>query len=283
MKRSIPCTDSLSAMSLCRRALIFSAMSAGRLVIGQAIDQQPIVNVRLGPPANALPQVGAEISLLEGARKEMESTHLQELDLAFATAVKHATSSIPEVVSSALGRVRAHTTQTAVSLLEVRSGAVDTPGQRFSIEVLSPHEPDVAIKTQLEQMERKRSTDEGHVFQQAVREFGALETIFTNEVLAQLNTQATGLGVHKSVGFLQTSKGTRRSGSVDLPSSLNVRLSASAQPFPTIEGLALAMGDRRDASEGVVRKRILELESQFFRAANDLLRDALRAGSSDTR
>jgi hypothetical protein len=279
----LPCIESLGAMSLFRQTVIFSVMSSGRLVIGQAIGQQPIVNVRLGPPANALPQVGAEISLLESARKEMESTHLQELDLAFASAVEHATSSIPEVVSSALGRVRAHTTHTAVSLLEVHSGDVDTPGQTFSIEVLSPHEPDVALKTKLEQMERKRSTDEEHIFQQAAREFAALETIFTNEVLAQLSTKATGLELHKRVGFLQTSRDTRRSGSADLPSSLNVRLAASAQPFPTIEGLALAMGDRRDASEGVVRKRVMELESQFFTAANDLLREALRAGLSGNR
>ena len=92
-------------MSLFRQALIFTVVAEGRLVMGQTSDQLPIVNVRLGPPANALPQVAAEISLLEGARKEMQSAHLQELDLAFANAVKHARTTIPEVVTSALGRL----------------------------------------------------------------------------------------------------------------------------------------------------------------------------------
>ena len=270
-------------MSLFRQALIFTVVAEGKLLMGQTSDQLPIVNVRLGPPANALPQVAAEISLLEGARKDMESAHLQELDLAFANAVKHARTTIPEVVTSALARVQAHTTQSAMSLLEVHDGReghgdVGMAVQRFAIEVLPPHEPDVAIKAKLDQIEQKRSRDEEHIFQQAVREFAALEIIFTNHVLAQLSAQVNGSSLHRSVGFLQTSKGMRRLGSIALPSSLNIRLSASAEPFPTIEGVALAMGDRRDASEEVVRNRVLELESQFFKVANDLLRDALRAG-----
>ena len=59
-----------------RQALLFSVATSGRVVAGEAIDQLPIVNVRLGPPANAQPQVAAEISLLEGARKDIETTHL---------------------------------------------------------------------------------------------------------------------------------------------------------------------------------------------------------------
>ena len=274
-------------MSPIRHSLVFSVVALGRLVIGQAIDELPIVNVRLGPPANALPQVAAEISVLEGARKNMETIHVQELDSAFENALKHASITVPEVVNSASGHANGHSTQRAMSLLEFHSGRkehvdLDSAVQSFAIEVLPPHEPDVAIKSKLDQIEQTRSTDEEHIFQQAVREFAALEIIFKNEVLAQLSAQASGLESHKSASFLQTSKGMHRSGSFDLPSNLNVRLGASAQPFPTIEGLALAMGDRRDASEGVVRNRVLDLESQFFKAANDVLREALRAGLSGT-
>ena len=268
--------------SICQ-TLIFGVVASGKLATGQAIDQLPIVNVRLSPPANALPQVAAEISLLEGLRKEMETTHLQELDLAFARAMKHATDTVPSMVASALGRVQGRTKQRSTSLLEVHDehrshGDVGLAAQEFAIEVLAPHEPDVAIKAKLDQMEQKRSKDEEHIFQQAAREFSALERVFTNEVLAELGAQANGLEPHKSIGFLQTSTANRHSEFVDLPQGLNVRLSASAQPFPTIEGLALAMGDRRDAGEDVVRSRVLELESQFFSTANNLLREALRAG-----
>ena len=266
-----------------RKLLIFGVVASSKLATGQAIDELPIVNVRLGPPANALPQVAAEISLLEAARKDLETAHLQELDLAFARAMKHASDAVPAVVTSALGRVQGPAKQRSTSLLEVHDGregygGVDMAAQRFAIEVLAPHEPDVSIKAKLDQMEQKRSTDEEHIFQQAAREFAALEAIFTNAVLAELDAQASGLGPHKSTGFLQTAKAKHRAGLVDLPQGLNVRLSASAQPFPTIEGLALAMGDRRDASEDVVRNRVLELESQFFNAANNLLREALHAG-----
>ena len=264
------------------QALTFSVVVSGHVVAGDAADQLPIVNVRLGPPANALPQVAAEIALLEGTRKDLETTRLRELDLAFQHAVNHASSTLSEVISSAVGRVPKLKTHTATSLLEVHDGHAvgDDAAQSFAIEVASPHEPDIAIKAKLDQIERKRSADEEHIFEQAVSEFAALETIFTSEVLAQLRAHGNGLGARKVSGFLQASNGVRRSGSGDLTPGVNVRLSASSQPFPTVEGLALAMEGRRDASEDVVRNRILELESQFFKTANDLLRDALRTSLS---
>lgn len=269
-----------------RQALI--SIAVGRLAVGEEVDQLPIVNVRLGPPANALPQVAAEISLLESARKDVESTRLQELDLAFQQAVNHASSTLSEMIPSALGRISKHPAQHATSLLEVRNELVGkdnddaAPAQTFAIDVRSPREPDLAIKAKLDQIEQKRSIDEGHIFEQAAREFAALEKIFTSEVLAQLNAHAAGSVARNAIGFLQTSKDMRRSGSGGLPEGLNVRLSASAQPFPTIEGLALAMEGRRDASEEIIRNRILELESHFFETANGLLREALRGGSPGT-
>ena len=267
-----------------RQSLIFSVVAFGHIAAGDAVDQLPIVNVRLSPPANALPQVAAEIAILESARKDMETTHLQELDLAFQHAVNHASSTLSEVLTSALGRVPKLKARKAASLLEVHDGLAvrDDVAQSFAIEVRPPHEPDIAIKAKLDQIERKRSADEEHIFEQAVSEFAALETIFTSEVLAQLHAHGNRLVAHKAIGFLQASKGMRRSGSGDLTPGLNVRLSASAQPFPTVESLTLAMEGRRDANEDVVRNRILELESQFFTTANGLLRDALRTSLSDT-
>ena len=130
-------------MSPIRHSFVFSVVALGRLVIGQAIDELPIVNVRLGPPANALPQVAAEISVLEGARKNMETIHLQELDFAFENALKHASITVPEVVNSALGHVNGHSTQRAMSLLEFHSGRKEhvdlvSAVQSFAIEVLPP-------------------------------------------------------------------------------------------------------------------------------------------------
>ena len=266
-----------------RQALLFSVATSGRAVAGEAIDQLPIVNVRLDPPANAQPQVAAEISLLEGARNEMETTHLHELDLAFQHAVNHASSTLSEVISSALGGVPKLKTHKATSMLGVRDGLAgrDDAAQSFAIEVLPPHEPDVAIKAKLDQIEHKRSADEEHIFEQAVSEFAALETIFTSEVLAQLHAHGYSVARHKGAGFLQASKSVRRAGSGDMAPGLNVRLSASEQPFPTVAGLALAMEGRRDASEETIRNRVLELESQFFETANGLLHDALRASLPD--
>ena len=260
-------------LSVCQ-VLIFGIAASGHVAVGESTDQLPIVNVRLGPPANAQPQVAAEIALLEGARKDMETQHLQELDLAFQQAVNHASSTLSDVITSALRHKSKLNSHKAASFLEER----DDAAQSFAIEVRPMHEPDVAIKAKLDQIEQKRSADEEHIFEQAVREFAALESIFTSEVLAQLHAHGNGVRSHKALGFLQASKSVHRSD--DVTPGLNVRLSASAQPFPTIEGLALAMEGRRDGSEEVVRNRVLELESQFFETANDQLRDALRTSLS---
>jgi predicted transcriptional regulator len=214
----------------------------------------------------------------------METTRLHELDLAFQRAVNHASSTLSEAISSALGRVPKLRTHKATSLLGGRDGLSlrDDAAQSFAIEVLPPHEPDIAIKDKLDLIERKRSADEEHIFEQALSEFSALEAIFTSEVMAQLHAHGNGLARNKVLGFLQASNSVRRAGSGDATPGLSVRLGASAQPFPTVEGLTLAMEGRRDASEEVIRNRVLELESQFFETANGFLHDALRTSLSDT-
>ena len=280
-----------------RQAVFCIVVTSGRVAIGQSVDQVPVVSVRLGPPANALPQVAAEVALLEGARTNLETSQLQDLDLAFASAMKHTSSTVEKVVNSALGSLKKRRAQTseprrrgdklAMSFLGVDGARVGNAigaaaTQSLAIEVLPLHEPDVAIHSKLDLIEQKRSADEASLFQQAIREFAALEAIFASEVSTQLNAQADGLTTHNAVGFLQLAKSDDRSGSVDLSPNFNVRLSASKEPFPTVEGLALAMEDRRDASEEVVKHRVLELEWKFFEAANDLLHEALRAGMAGT-
>ena len=53
--------DIRASMFSVRQALFFGVVASGSVAVGEAVDQLPIVNVRLGPPANALPQVAAEI------------------------------------------------------------------------------------------------------------------------------------------------------------------------------------------------------------------------------
>lgn len=260
-------------MVLMRRALLVGIAASGHFAIGQEIDQLPIVNVRLKPPVDALPQVAAEIALLEGTRKDREPANLQALDLAFQQAVERSRSTIAEVVSSVFSGMPK---RQATSLLEIRedSEIAASESQSFNIEVHPPHEPDASIKVRLDQLEHKRSADEEHLFEQAIREFAVLDRIFTSEVRARLSAHANIMETHRALDFLQTSKGMRRSWDV-LP-GFNVRLTTSPQVFPTIEGLALAMEGRRDASEEAIRNHVLELESQFFKTSAELLQDALR-------
>jgi len=275
MRMFTPCGDFRISMFNIRKALMYSAVP---FAIAEATRQLPIVNVRLGPPTNPQPQVSAEILLLESARKAAETAQMQELDLAYQHAANHVSFALSGVIASALGSSPKPSIHKSTSLLEIRDGLEvrdDVASQSFAVDVRPLQQPDVAIKAKLDQIEQTRSADEKHIFEQALDEFAALESIFTSEVLAQLHARANGDGSHRVAGFLQAVKDVARLGSVESVRGLNVRLSASAEPFPTIERLALAMEGRRDASEDVIRNRILELELQFFEVANHVLRDAL--------
>ena len=77
-------------------ARIFLATAAGAIPIElqETPETLPIIEVRLTPPANPLPEVGAEIQALEKARDALEQEQTAKLEAAYNAALEGARSEI---------------------------------------------------------------------------------------------------------------------------------------------------------------------------------------------
>ena len=253
-----PC---VAAMVACVRACFVVACIGGSLAQGPAV-----MNVRLSPAANSLPDLAEEIAGLDAARRSLEEAGLKALDEAFAQALGSAGPRIEEVVSqsSALAGVGGVSPSTFLSdgLLE---GHADAP-VRLRVEAVPPMSR--VVKEQVAAMERVRASQEGGLLSQAVREMGLLVDVVLGELRAQLSVLQPRSRPQRGAAFLQSGAG----GSID------VRFLPPAAPFPTVAGLVQAMEGRRAQSEDVLRKRVAELQLKLLQSLNEKVKAALRRG-----
>ena len=153
---------------------------------------QPIINVRLGPPEQPLPQIASQIQRLEGARATVEDEGRLSVGKAFASAKHSLEGRISKVVESAFGSVsvppREHVQATSM-LSSGASGRDEThvaDTNAVLVKVFPMPAPDAAIKNKVAAIDGKLSHAEAHLFNQAASEMEALVDIFANEVQAQL-------------------------------------------------------------------------------------------------
>ena len=66
-------------------------------------DTQPNIEVRLAPPARPLPEVAAEIALLESSRGSLEEAAFGKLQAAYNRALQDAKAKIGDVVGRGVG------------------------------------------------------------------------------------------------------------------------------------------------------------------------------------
>ena len=289
--------DSFAALRVVRHSgklpfnMVFALAKALLLVLPFAArSAQPIINVRLGPPDQPLPQITSQIQHLEGARSKVEGEGRLSVGNAFASAKDSLGDRIGKVVERALGSFRISPREhvQATSMLSSGAGgrdeshAADTSAVLVKLFPLSA--PEAAIKNKTAAIDRKQSHAESQLFKQAASEMEALVDIFINEVREQLklHMRAGRSGKGGAAGFLLA----RRGGGDDadaLPPQLDVRVGASEVPFPTIESLVQQMENRRGASEESVRQHVLGLELQLLQAGNAILEERLRASLAATK
>ena len=245
----------------------------------------PVLNVRLAPPSDPMPRVRAEIDLLEGQRRDLETARSRDLD----RTVDEAIGTLKGDVQAAVARsIRALSRSSPTSLLSAHEASqvgATPPSAGLELAVFPQHEPDAELKDQVERIEQSRATAESGLFEQAIREVRALGRVVVHELKEQLQRQVRKAehATHASAAasFLQSQalgqQGVETLEGSLLPPELDVRLSASSVPFPTVAGLVRDMEGRRDSSEGQVKQQILAAELRYLRAANELVRDACRA------
>jgi hypothetical protein len=241
-------------------------------------DTLPNIEVHLAPPVHPLPQVAAEIQVLDKMRERSEEEKMSQLEFAFNAALESAKQQIGEAVGLALRvfddpRVWKNVAKTGSFLrVQMRSNSAEEPSVR--VKALAAAPPDPAIKIKIDQLEEQRSAAEALMLDVAIAEMGELTKIAVAELEKQLQLQIEPWLV--GGGSLLHSKVHQIPGSPEgLPKQLNVRVGASDVPYPTIASLVQDMEARRDTAESLLRQRVLELELKLLKAENVMIKDAL--------
>lgn len=270
------------------------------IMYSYAPDSLPIIQVRLAPPRKPLPEVSALSSKLDADRAQFEAAQMLEVEAAYNASLKAAAEELPALIDrlmrsfekpagSTMRRKRGedHGSGKALSFNEVR----DKPGGHeltARINVLPTSSPDPSLERKVQEIEDKRTRDEGKLFQQALSEMEGLVTIVKSELEAQLTQQVSNMLRTMRFGSVgSSSPSLARSASLlsgrqpalasGLQLTTNVRIGASDEPFPTIASMVEDLERSRDASESLARTRILEMDLNLLKAANQLVSDRLQS------
>lgn len=248
-------------------------------------DTLPNIEVHLAPPVHPLPQVAAEIQVLDKMRERSEEEKMAQLEIAFNAALESAKGQIADAVGQALKvfddpkiwkteRKSASTHSGQVSFLQQRLNSAEEPTVR--VKALAAPPPSPTIKSKIDGLEEERAAMETHMLDTAVAEMGELTKIVIAEVEKALQLQLEPWLV--SSGSLLHVRAKQIPGYPEgLPKQLNVRVGASDVPYPTIASLVQGMESRRDTAENLIRQRVLELELKLLKAENAMIKEALDA------
>ena len=229
-------------------ASLLCVASFAFVVLGRS---DPIVNLRLTPPADPLPQVSKLIGDLESARRGAEADAERSLQAAFDKAVADGRARIHEVVAkSAVGE----------SVAFLAGEAVGAHG-KFLLKVSPPQAPSGAVRSGVVKLDRVLASEEAALTQQACREMGLLVDIVVGMLKSELSAVASSQSRGRVASFL--------AGGGDF----NVRLSAS-DAYPTVAELVAEMEDRRAEGEAGLRQRIAEMQLKLLQALNGFVSQA---------
>lgn len=274
-------------------ALSADAIPSWPIAYSYSPDTMPIIEVRLAPPRKPMLGVGLFLDSLESGRTHFEADRMLEVEAAYKTSLDEVLENLPTFIDRHMSLL-----EEQASFLSNRQpqnikagrhtpsflGGLQPTGHELTarINLLPVKQPDASLERNINELEQKRTKDEGKVFEQADSEMKGLAKIVQNEAEAQIVRhvnaclhalkfgaragQATFLA--GSIGFLSAQLPLPQSGS---QLTTNVRVMASEEPFHTVASMVADVERRRDTSEGMLRTRILELELKLLQAANDIV------------
>lgn len=244
-----------------------------------------------------MPEVNAAIGQLDAARSAFESEHMHEAEEAYNKSLNDAAELLPDAIDKLMrnfekpmalisGRFSKSTLKrnNGARVTSFREARREPGGHEITarINLLPAASPDATLEQPIKRMEGQRSRHEGDIFRQAVSEMAALTQIVQNEATVQITRHANNFLHAAQYGTFSSkamSAGLLSAAQPVLPSGLqlttNVRVSASEEPFQTVASLVEDLERRRDASEDLIRKRLLELELKLLQAENSLIADHL--------
>jgi hypothetical protein len=224
-----------------------------------ALDQLPILSLKLVPAVKSLTEVNAEARKLEHQREKSELALAQMLQRAFETELADAKVEINGLVAK-----MARTHRFASFLQTQQHGVAPGSLAGFTVKVslVEPGRPDPSALAVMAKLERKRSALEESLFNQAREEMKALTAVV-------LKTLEANLAAPHRLGFLETRV------SSGLSPEANVRIGSSESAFPRVADVVREMEFKRDRAETQVRKTILGKELELLKAETEMVREAL--------
>lgn len=259
----------------CLSVVVLFVCSAGTTVSSStSADELPVVQVRLAPPAEPLPQISAELGELGHLREHLETELFRKLEMAYNATLDAAATSITKVVDSVVHRASSEgSAGGGATFLRETASKMHDAGGAFAVKVnVAPvSAPDSSVKGLIERVEDKRATDEVAMFNQACAEMQGLTDVVLNELGAEVHAQIAAVQQRRAkTTFLQM-----RTSSRGLPRMANVRVAASEEPFPTVSAMVEVMEAERDQTESLARRRILELETRLLEAEKQMIGKSL--------
>jgi len=265
-----------------------------------APDNMPIIQVRLAPPNKQMPTAADALSKLEQERVHFETEQLLQVEAAYKASLEAASTKLTAVVDRCMHAfenppasmaLKHHGWQQSKSLQATSfhesskrsaSNAQGTNELAARLTVLaSTNQWNADVEQVVKDMENKRSREEGHIFQQAMQEMEGLTTIVANEAEAELMRHVQALASRpafvtrvRSTAFLNSLQPVPAGGP---QLTTNVRIMASEEPFQTVGSMVESLAKARDASEGLIAAKILELEIQLLQAENEILSTRLNS------
>lgn len=237
----------------------------------------PVIQVKLAPPQQQLPDIQAETNQLQSLREQLETEYAGRLQAAYSKALERARIEITKMVDGSLGFLVNPASKRSVRFLEVKRHEQKPTGAGFGVKVnvAQVDAPSAATKGLIEKIENKKAVEEKHMFEQACAEMQALTEVVLHELGTALHSHAAALPRAGSAAWLQTLQ------VASLPSVANIKIAASSVPFARVSDLVEAMETKRDAAESLERKSILELELKLLEAENSLIKEALGSAALD--
>lgn len=204
--------------------------------VAAAGDSEPMLSFALAPPANPLPTLTSLVNHLEARNQRLNDDGLARIQAAFDSALKSAKAEIDAVVGSRKS-----------SFLQSRSPV--------RVKVLSSPGVSQGNIMRVEQFAAVREGNEQKKIAQAAAEFGAITRIALSELRSAMGSS-----------FLKSDPTL---------ASLNVQLHSSKIAFPTVVDILRGMEMHRSQSDNALAAKVLDLQTQYMKALNEMIASAL--------
>jgi len=271
-------------------ALSFSHLaSASQWPVVQQTTQEAVPNIEisLAPPVHPWPQVAAELGNLEESRENIENSNMAKLQKEFNEATLDARRRVGDVIGSAMRAfddpkltnvlLAARTAPKSVSMLrQLPQDIVGASALSVKVNAFAPNPPDPMLRADIDDIESLRSNKESDMFESALEDLKALSSFVMKELEVQVHDQVNGIVGGTAQTAMLRSSAFLEDRSRQLPAQSNIRAVPTDMKYPTVASMVQDMESRRDISENLARKRILEKEIDFLMDCNDAINNGLK-------